>query len=67
MLAKSSVQKVQIFEDDPAKIGEQTVLIDLRENWINVTHCDLELSMSLINWYQLVQLVESTKAKSKTK
>ena len=67
MLAKSSVQKVQIFEDDPTKIGEQTVLIDLRENWINVTHCDLELSMSLINWYQLVQLVECTKAKSKIK
>lgn len=61
MLQKSRIQKVQLFENDCTKVVEQSVLIDLKENWISVTHGDSEMSMSMKNWSELVNLAEATK------
>lgn len=61
MLQKSSIQKVQLFENDPTIIVEQSVLINVKKSWINITHGEYELSMSIKNWGELIKLAEATK------
>lgn len=56
-------QQVKIFSDKE-DIGKQEVHIDTDddcETWIIISHCGEELSLSLKNWNNIVQLVESAK------
>lgn len=61
MLQNLQVQKAQLFENDPTIIAEQCVLINIRKSWINITHGDSELSISVKNWNKLIGLMETRK------
>lgn len=57
-------QEVKIFSDKE-DFGKQEVHIDSDddlETWVIINHCGEEISLSLKNWNNLVELVESAKA-----
>lgn len=53
-------QKVTIFPEDPEMKKEvvQRIKIDNDEDWIYISHDDNCLSMSLVNFFRLSQIIE---------
>ena len=50
-------QTVKLFPDED-KTDEQAVTYDPSDSWVVVSHCGIEISLSVENWHKLNEIVK---------